>query len=261
MAGSKKTKRATPVPTATAMSRLDLILSALDRETRVAIWAKVTLEVGNNIVMAHYHGRKFGGANCYNMLRNGTQTALILALCKLFETPRARQGQSGVTALNRSDLASIPVFLHLLNQKRCRARLVARAAAGWNGEALGLSEKWTKDCRAALERCDETTRRLKSVQGRRAMATLAGFRDDHVAHLYAKPRPWNANRYNELFLLLDIAAELVSHASIVFRGCNLDLKDFEESWMEEARAFWAPALAAAIAADPFAKEQTTKLAL
>lgn len=44
--------------------------------------------------MAHYHGQAFVGADCYNMLRNSTQTALILSLCKLFETAARRQGLS-----------------------------------------------------------------------------------------------------------------------------------------------------------------------
>ena len=256
MAGSQKRKarRTKPLPIVDAMSRLDLMLKAIESETRDAIWAKATLEVGNDIVMAHYHGQAFVGADCYNVLRNGTQTALILSLCKLFERPRARQGLSEVTALNRSDLASIPLFLHLLKQKRCRAKLIERASAGWDGNSLGMSQKWEKDCLAALQCCDEAARRLRSIGGRRAAATLAVFRDDHVAHLYAQPRPWNANRYNELFLLLDIAADLVSRACIVLEGRNLDFKEREQLWMEEARAFWKPALAAAIAADPSAME-------
>lgn len=254
MAGSQKRKprRATPVSIADAMFRLDLMLTALEKETRDAIWAKATLEVGNDIVMTDYRGHTFDGADCYNVLRNSTQTALILSLCKMFERPRGRQGQSQVTAFNRSDLASIPVFLHLLKQKRCRAKLIERASAGWNGNSLGMSKMWEGDCLAALQRSDDTARRLTSPPGRRAAATLAAFRDNHVAHLYAEPRPWDANRYNELFLLLDIASDLVSNACIAFRGCNLDFTEREQMWMGEARAFWKPALAAATAADPYA---------
>jgi len=254
--GSRKrrAKRTAPVSIAEAMSRLNLMLKAIEKETRDAIWAKATLEVGNDIVMAHYHGQVFAGADCYNVLRNSTQTALILSLCKLFERPRGRQGQSEAAAFNRSDLASIPVFLHLLKQKRCRARFAEKASFGWNGSSLATSNRLESDCLAALQRCDETARRLRSSDGRRAAATLSAFRDNHVAHLYTQPRPWNANRYNELFLLLDIAANLVSHACIVFEGRNLDFKEREHLWMEEARAFWKPALAAAIAADPFVME-------
>jgi len=248
----KKFRRAKPIPISDAMSRLDLMLRVLEQETRSAIWAKAVLEVGNGIMMANYRGQTFDGANCYNVIRNSTQTALILALCKLFERPRARQGQSEATALNRSDLASIPVFLHLLKQKRCRNKCVERAAVGWDGNSLGMSMMWEGGCLAALQRCDETVRRLNSVKGRRAAATLASFRDNHVAHLYAQSRPWNANRYNELYFLLDLASDLVSHASIVLRGCGLDLKKREQLWIDEARAFWRPALAAAIAGDSFA---------
>lgn len=248
---NRKVKRAKPVPVADAIFRLDIMLKALERETRSAVWTKATLEVGNAIVMADYRGQTFDGADCYNVLRSSTQTALILSLCKLFERPRGRQGQSEVAAFNRSDLASIPVFLHLLRQKRCRTRLVERASAGWDGNSLGMSKTWERDSMEALARCDDAERRLRSPRGRRAAATLGVFRDDHVAHLYAEPRAWNANRYNELFLLLDIASDIVSQASIAFRGCNLDFKEREEIWMDEARAFWKPALAAATAADPY----------
>lgn len=251
----KKAKRTMPVSISDAMHRLDLMLKALESETRSAIWAKATLEVGNAIVMADYRGETFDGADCYNVLRNSTQAALILSLCKLFERPRGRQGQSEVAALNRTDLASIPVFLHLLRQKRCRAKLIERASTGWDGNSLGLSKTWAGDCLAALQRCDDTARRLASPRGRRSASILGAFRDDHVAHLYAEPRSWNANRYNELFLLLDIAADLVSHACIAFHGTNLDFKERERIWMGEARAFWEPALAAAIASDPYALTQ------
>ncbi|MFG1462465.1 hypothetical protein V5F77_06145 [Xanthobacter sp. DSM 24535] len=246
----RKAKRAPPVSVADAMSRLPLMLKALENQTRDAIWAKATLEAGNDIVMADYRGRTFDGANCYNVLRNSTQTALILSLCKLFERPRGRQGQSAVTAFNRSDLASIPVFIHFLKQKRCRSKLVEIARKGWDKKSRFVSKTWERDCLAALHRCDDTARRLKLPPGRRAVATLAAFRDNHVAHLYAEPRPWNANRYNELFFLLDIASDLVSHACVAFQGCNLDFKEREQICMDEARAFWKPALAAATTADP-----------
>lgn len=247
----RKVKRTRPLPLIEAMSRLNLMLKAIETETRNATWAKASLEVGNDLVMTRYRGQSFAGADCYNVLRNSTQTALILSLCKLFERPRARQGQSELAALNRSDLASIPVFLHLFEQKRCRAKLVARASAGWHGSTLGMSRRWERDCLAALHRCDETARRLRSPDGQRASATLSAFRDNHVAHLYTHPRPWNANRYNELFLLLDIAGDLISHACIVFEGRNLDFREREQLWRGEASAFWKPALAAAIAADAY----------
>ncbi|WP_348843788.1 hypothetical protein [Xanthobacter sp. VNH20] len=246
----RKAKRAPPISIAVAMSRLELMLKALENQTRDAIWAKATLEAGNDIVMADYRGRTFDGANCYNVLRNSTQTALILSLSKLFERPRGRQGQSVGMAFNRSDLASIPVFLHFLKQKRCRAKILEIAERGWDGKFRHMSQTWAGDCLAALQRCDDTARRLTSPDSRRAAANLAAFRDDHIAHLYSQPRPWNANRYRELFFLLDIASDLVSHACIALRGCNLDLKEMEQIWMDEARAFWKPALAAAIAADP-----------
>ena len=248
----KKVKKAQPVTLADAMSRLDLMLEALEKEARVALWAKATLEAGNDIVMADYRGKMFEGADCYNVLRNSTQTALVLSLCKLFERPRGRQGQSHVAALNRSDLASIPVFAHLLNQKRCRARMLERASGGWGEGSLGMSKVWENDCLAALRNCDDAIRRLTAQSGRRAALILAAFRNNHIAHLYTKPRPWNANRYNELFLLLEIATDIVSHASLAFRGCNLDLKEREQNWTDEARAFWQPALAAAAAADQYA---------
>lgn len=249
---SNKVKKAKRVLVVEAMSRLDLMLQALEKETRNALWAKATLEAGNDIVMADYREKTFEGADCYNVLRNSTQTALILSLCKLFERPRGRQGQSHVAALNRSDLASIPVFVHLLNQKRCRARLLKRASGGWDEGSLAMSKVWENDCLAALKNCDDAIRRLRAQSGRRAALILAAFRNNQIAHLYTKPRPWNANRYNELFLLLEIAADIVSQASLAFRGCNLNLKEREHNWTDEARAFWQPALAAAVAADQYA---------
>lgn len=246
----KKPNRVTPLPLAEAMTRLNLMLEALEKEICGAMRAKATLEIGNDIVMSDYRNEKFDGADCYNTLRNSTQAALILSLCKLFEKPRFRNKEKVALAFKRSDLASIPVFLHLLKQKRCRTALIDSASMGWGDPSLGMSSIWGENCLTALAHCDDAARRLNSHSCRRVASILAVFRDDHVAHLYARPRPWDANRYSELFLLLKIASDIVEHASLAFQGRNLDLKGLEQIWRDEAYAFWAPALAATIAADP-----------
>jgi hypothetical protein len=252
----RKAKRATPGRVADAISRLDLMLNALETETRDAVRTKATLEAGNAIVMADYRGQTFDGADCYNVLHRSLQSALVLSLCRLFEVPRRRRGQSKATAFNSSDLGSIPAFYYLLKQKRCRTKLVERALGGWGEGSLGMSIMWKKDCLAALKRCDDTARRLASAPGRHASTTLSIFRDNQVAHLYAVPRPWTANRYNELFLLLDIASHIVSQSSIALRGRDLDFNEKEQIWIQKAGAFWKPALAAAITPDPSPVDKT-----
>jgi hypothetical protein len=55
-------------------------------------------------------------------------------------------------------------------------------------------------------------------------------------------------KYEQLFLLMDVARDVVDHAKLAIRGDNLDLKEVEKERRRAANAFWEPALKAAIVA-------------
>jgi hypothetical protein len=54
------------------------------------------------------------------------------------------------------------------------------------------------------------------------------------------PRP----RYNELFLLLDVAATVAAKASLAVLGDPWDVEDTREARALHSKAFWDPALKA-----------------
>lgn len=262
---TKKRKLTKPVSLDEAIKRIDCIFDSLKREVAIAILYKSTLEAGNQIIIEKYSGVQFEGAECYNTIRHSLQVYLILSLSKIFEkrhvrgrpSKEKRVRPSKAKAFNKSDLASIPIFLHLINQKRCRRKLIERAHAGWDDPKLKDSGPWARDCRESLRRFDEATRRLATPEARRAARILQTFRDNQVAHLYIKPRRWASNRYNELFFLLDIAADLVCHAAIAIKGLNINFKEIETLRFESARTFWQPALEAAAIFDSSAMNNSS----
>jgi hypothetical protein len=55
-------------------------------------------------------------------------------------------------------------------------------------------------------------------------------------------------QYRQLFLLMDVARDVTNGAKLAIRGDNLDFKEVEDGWHCESRAFWEPALRAAVTA-------------
>jgi len=80
-----------------------------------------------------------------------------------------------------------------------------------------------------------------------AMNTLKNFRDKKLAHSLLDAVLDAAPKYNELFLLLDVASEVARCSKLVVSGTNIDFDEFEREWRRDARAFWEPAIAAASA--------------
>lgn len=164
--GRRPRKRARPLSKAAAVIRLDLTFDALRKEVATALWTKAALEAGNSLIRDRYSGLQFHGANCYNALKTSTETALVLSVSKLYENPRRRDTQTKAYALNRTDIASIPTLLWLLQQVRCRTHFISFAATGWGHGSMGVRSTWQSNCRMALDRFDEVAQRLRTEAGR-----------------------------------------------------------------------------------------------
>lgn len=239
-------KRVRPLSKVDALARLQLTFEALKNEVAMALRTKAVLEAGNTLIRDRYSGVQFDGADCYNALKMNAEVALVLSLSKLYELPRPRGGATSASALNRSDIASIPTLLWLLRQKRCRAHFIAFAATGWGHGAMGMAATWKDNCIEALTKIDNIAPLLRSRAGREAHQTLSRYRDDQIAHLYYRSRERLPNRYEEIFLLLDVARDLVEQTSLALHGINIDLEEREQIWLDSAKSFWEPALEAAI---------------
>lgn len=227
-----------------AVDRLDEMIRLINIDVQVALATEAALEAANNEVMGDLKGVKFYGADCYNAVRQSMSIFLAITLAKLFETPTLR-GMSKGTRFNKSDVASIPLMIRLLKQKRCKAILRGRAA-DWTPQIPQMTSRQIAACDRAIERAIESYEKLaRTLAGRHAVAKLKKFRDKVVAHTLLGVAIEAAPTYREMFLLLDVAREVTEQARLAINGIHVDLSDVEETLTEVSVAFWRPALLAA----------------
>ncbi|RUV75896.1 MAG: hypothetical protein EOR30_17235 [Mesorhizobium sp.] len=243
--GQQKKKRAKPLPIETAIERLGAMVELVERELRTAIQLEMSLETANNIVKAELHGHRFYGAECYDTVKLATQLYLAIVLAKLFEEPRPKPGESIAKKANRSDVASIPLMLRLLGQKRCVRKLVTEAGL-WQSFRSSADQTNAaaaeRHAAAALSRYRELRR---SRDGGLALAKLSAFRNEWLAHLLLKQSEKNVPKYDQLFLLVDAARDIIGATKFAVKGSNLELTDWEKERSRISNAFWNPALIAA----------------
>lgn len=226
-----------------AVERLDKMIGLINTDVQVALGLEASLEAANQIVTEKLSDVQFDGADCYNALRQSTALFLALTLAKLFEVPSLRK-QSKATRYNKSDVASIPLLVRLLDQRRCRQALVKRAR-DWTPMMPNMADTHAKSCARAIDRAVEAYAAFRRKHaGRSAAAKLRRFRDKVLAHTLLGTALKKSPMYSEMFLLMDVARQVTEHARLAISGLHVDLVDTEEHLAEISRAFWEPALIA-----------------
>lgn len=237
-------KRTRPLSHNEATSRLRRMLIPIRRDVKFALKVEAALEEGNRVVIGRAEWGQFEGSGCYNTLKDTTSLLLTLLLAKLFELPRPRPDESPAKRHNRSDVASIPLMLRLMKQRRCRRTLLAEARL-WTPSIEDFADTNEKVCAQAIDASVSMYSDLKrQLDGRHALRTLTTFRNTLLAHNLLDAAMRVLPTYNQLFLLTDVARNVVDHAQLAIEGDNLDLMDFEEGEVKSAKVFWNAALPA-----------------
>lgn len=239
-------KRIERLKAADAINRLDKMIPLIIRDVEIAIQVEAALETANALVMGDdLRDIKFYGADSFNIAQLSMSNFLALVLAKLFETPGQRWGLSKPSRYNRSDVASIPLMMRLLKQKRCRKRLLDRALQ-WTPQLRHSGELHAKSVDRAINKAvDIYTNLRRTHAGRSAMAKLKLFRDKVIAHTLFGVALASTPTYRELFLLMDVARAVAEQARLAIEGIHVDLQETEAEQASVARAFWRPALIAA----------------
>lgn len=225
-----------------AVARLDAMIEHIYRDVRVGIGVEAALETGNAIVINELRNKQIDGAECYGTIRQSNALFLSLTLAKLFEMPRPRPKEGKASRYNRSDVASIPLMIRLLKQKRCRDALIARARE-WTPHLEFLIDAQAAACEQAIDNAvQEYSKLQKSYEGRTAIKKLTDFRNKMLAHNLLGEALKKRPSYNDLFLLMDTARDITGHAKLAIMGENLDLTDFEEEFLRASNVFWSRAL-------------------
>ncbi|MBB2969814.1 hypothetical protein [Mesorhizobium sp. RMAD-H1] len=234
---AKKAKRKKPnvIGTKAAVAKLDRMMPILEKNIVGALMIEVTLEAGNDIVLA-MPDKDIPGADAYNQIRHSLSFDLAMHLARLFDKG------SGRYHANNKDTASIPLMIRLLRQKRCRQALAQRAR-NWN-PALNdtFAAMFERDCLSAIDRASEGyTATFRGKFGRSGLRRLKIARDNHFAHSLMSDRELNLI-YHQLFRLTDCARDILDAANIAIAGTSLELTDKEEIFRERAEDFWKQAL-------------------
>ena len=243
MAQKKKIKR---LKAKDAMGRLDQMIGLIAVDVHVGLGVEAALETANEMATGPLRNIPFYGADCYSAVRQSMALFLAITLAKLFETPSLR-GQSKGSRFNESDVASIPLLIRLLKQGRCRKRLSNRARL-W--KPTNVPDIHARSCERAIDKAVNAYAALRRKRSaREAIAKLKKFRDKMLAHSLLGPALQERPKYRELFLLMDAAREVTEHAQLAIEGIHLDLADVENKLTKMSRAFWEPAMTAAVEAN------------
>jgi hypothetical protein len=129
-APTNKRKRRKPVTIkrGEAVRRLGGMLKVIYRDALMVLAAEAALETANDIVMASPDAERPGPVT-YKTVAQSLELNLAMSLARLYD-PGSKNWHP-----NKRDLASIPLIVRLLKQKRCQDELARRARA------------WIRTCR------------------------------------------------------------------------------------------------------------------
>ncbi len=219
-----------------AIEAMDQMLEPIAGQLAVAVEIEASMEVLNEEVHARQRPAIYG-AEAFRVIQQAYVSELALALAKLYETPVPRNGATKAQAFNKTDLASIPLLLRLLQQDRCKAVLCDRNRS-WDRD--GTEVQWLIDDASRI-----WCRMRRSSAIRDALTRVTDYRHFAV-HLLRRGPPARLPTYREVFVLVDNAVAIMRLIQPAMTGTNRNLSVFEELWRDEARDFWSRALPATI---------------
>ncbi|WFS02400.1 hypothetical protein [Rhizobium tumorigenes] len=227
-------KKRVLISKAEAIARLDRMMPILYRNIVNAIHIEATMEAGNTMIQA-MPNKAIPGALAFNTIMQSLAFDLSMHLARLYDVGvRSRH-------VNARDVASIPLAVRLLRQKRCQTELKMRARS-WLPHDRSFANVFQQDCVSALERASAAySETFKGQFGRSGLKTIKVFRDTFMAHSLmtdVDKKPF----YNQLFRLTDCARNFVEDARLAVSGHNSSLEEKERIFLEEAQDFWRMAL-------------------
>jgi hypothetical protein len=229
-----KKKKQVLLNKADAIARLDKMIPILYRNVVNAIRIEATMEAGNAIVRTMPH-KAFPGADAFNAIMQSLAFDLAMHLARLYDVGNRNR------PVNARDVASIPLAVRLLRQKRCQKELKLRAR-NWLPHDRSYASMFEQDCIKALARASVGySETFKGQFGRSGLKTLKIFRDTFMAHSLMTDvdrKPF----YNQLFRLTDCARDFVEDARLAASGDNSSLEEKERIFLDHARDFWRMAL-------------------
>ena len=232
-----KKKKSNVIGTTAALAKLDRMMPILEKNILGVVKIKSTLEVGNATVL-DMPNTDIPGAGAYNTIKESLSFDLAMHLARLFDRG------SGRYHANHKDVASIPLMMRLLRQKRCRRALADRART----RDCDLADLFERDCLKFIEKASAAfSATFRGKFGQSGLKRLKIARDHHFAHSLMSNEKLDVI-YNQGFRLADCACNIMDSASIAITGKALEFDQVKQHFREEAKEFWNRALLGKVAA-------------
>jgi AbiU2 len=227
----RKRKRVT-ISQGEALRRLKAMIRALERDVKIGLWAEAVMTTGNDIFPI---GTQVAGGRAYIPIMQALVGNLAITLARLFDSGAKRFHP------NKRDLASIPLLVRLLDQRRCR-RVLIREARQWTPSLSESASMNAARCETSINEAVKIYQQTMKKHGPKSgVKRLRNFRNFRLAHtMYEDPiKAWP--NYLDLFVLLDAALQIVDHAKLAIDGVHIDLKNSQSVYREISNHFWRAA--------------------
>ena len=231
---TKRRRKRVVISRAEAIQRLEMMVQRIEEDVKIGLWAEATLEAANEIVMATPDEER-PGALAYHTIRQSLALNLAISLARLFD-PGSKRSRP-----NKRDIASIPLIVRLLKQRRCQKELVERARS-WTPHLVGFEDTHANGCQRSIDEAISAYNELQNTgQGRAMIQRLRDFRNKRLAHSMMHDTLNALPKYKDLFKLMDVARDVIEDAKLAIDGQSMGLKDSEKIYFEEADEFWRTA--------------------
>ncbi|WP_133123845.1 hypothetical protein [Phyllobacterium zundukense] len=231
----KQKKKPVRITKGEALGRVNDMTTRLEEDVKSALWIEASMEAANAFVISD-KDRPYHGAETYNAVAQSMMLTLAVTVSRMFDKGRK------LTHPNKRDVASIPLLIRLLRQKRCKDALIERARV-WTPASMELESMHVRDCEKAIDRAIRAYHSLSTTgRGRHAIAKLKQLRDYRIAHHLMKVPDRKLPTYDNLFVLVDTARDVMNAAILAVKGVDTSLKEFEKMHRKEADRFWEAAL-------------------
>lgn len=231
----RKRKKPVIIKRGEAVRRLGRMLKAIHRDALMVLATEAALETANDIVMASPDAER-PGPGTYETVAQSLVLNMAMSLARLYD-PGSRRYPP-----NKRDLASIPLIVRLLKQKRCQDEL-ARQARAWIPHMPSIADTQEQACcKAIADALAAFSELRRDPAGRVAMARLRTMRDKLIAHSFMDEVHLAMPTYDQLFRMADVARDVAAGAMFAINGRHVDLLDFEAERAKQGRLFWRHAL-------------------
>jgi hypothetical protein len=233
----KKRRKPTRISNLEAQRRALEMVPYLSRDVELAIATQETLQAANEAVKRLAASkRSFWSIACLDLITQSLGLELVLILARLFD-PGAKGRHP-----NQKDIASIPLLLRLLTQKRSQEYFINRTHP-WFSEAQAQALTFPIRCSQALTHVGKLYGRgKKRIEVRRALKILKYFRDKRLAHNILGALDNLRPTYDQLFALTEFACEVLKPAIFAVQGTDYRFEAIHEFWKGQAGHLWHRAI-------------------